>query len=103
MSCHILRADRANDQLNDIIQYIANDSGDVDLALHILDTFEAAIMRLTDFPASGSEPRYSILKRQGYRVLIVERYLVFYKVHESAKAVIVYAVVDGRRDYFSLI
>ncbi len=40
--------------------------------------------------------KYRILKKQGYRVLIVERHLVFYKVNEAEKVVIIYAVVYGR-------
>ncbi len=51
----------------------------------------------------GSYPRYSILRKQGYRVLIVERHLVFYKVNKEAQQVIVYAVVDARQHYLNLI
>lgn len=42
-------------------------------------------------------------KRQGYRILIVEKNLVFYKVDERKKEVIVYAVVDQRRDCLKII
>lgn len=99
----LLRTDRAEDQLRDAVFYIAEDSGDVDLALAYLDKVETAITRLQDFPRSGSEPRYSILRKQGYRVLIVERHLVFYKVDEQEKTVIIYAILDGRREYLNLI
>ncbi|NMB28091.1 MAG: type II toxin-antitoxin system RelE/ParE family toxin, partial [Tissierellia bacterium] len=51
----------------------------------------------------GSIPRYSILKKQGYRVVIVEKHLIFYKVNEEKKTVIIYAIVDGRREYQNLI
>lgn len=60
-------------------------------------------MGLEDFPYKDSVPHYSILKKQGYRVLIVERHLVFYKVNEAEKVVTIYAVVDGRREYKNLI
>ena len=103
MSFQLLRTDKFNDQLNDIIQYIANDSGDVDTALHCLDEIEGAILRLRDFPESGSSPRYSLLKKQGYRVLIVSRYLVFHKVDKAKKQVVFYAIVDERREYLALI
>ena len=75
----ILRTDRAEDQLRNIIYYIADDSGSVDIALRYLDKIEQAINRLQELPNSGSIPRYSILKKQGYRVVIVEKHLVFYK------------------------
>jgi toxin ParE1/3/4 len=99
----LIRTDKADDQLSSIIHYIAADSGDVNVALAYLDKIEAAVMQLEDFPYKGVQPRYSILRRQGYRVLIVERHLIFYKVNEVEKIVCVYAVVDGRREYRSLI
>ncbi len=99
----IMRTDKAEDQLRDIIYYIADDSGSVDIALKYLDKIEESIDRLKQFPNSGSIPRYSILKKQGYRVAIVEKHLIFYKVNEENKAVIIYAIVDGRREYQNLI
>lgn len=103
MSYEILRTERAEDQLREIIFYIADDSGSVDIALNYLEKIEKAINRLRDFPESGSEPHYSILKKQGYKVLIVERHLAFYKINESTKTVIIYAVVDSRQEYRNLI
>lgn len=103
MKYKIVRTDKADEQLREIIFYIAEDSGSVDLALNYLDKIEAAINNLEDFPMSGSIPRYSILRKQGYRVLIVERHLIFYKVNEDKRIVIFYAIVDGRREYRNLI
>lgn len=102
MSYKIVQTDKANDQLNDIIQYIAKDSGD-DVALNYLDAIEKSILKLKDFPKSGNIPRYSLLKRQGYRVLVSQRHLIFYKIDEDKKLVTIYAIVDSRREYLSLI
>lgn len=103
MKYRVLRTDKAEDQLRDIVFYIASESSDVDLALAYLDKLERSINQLRDFPESGRRPRYSVLKNQGYRVLIVERHLIFYKVNEAERTVIIYAIVDGRRDYLNLI
>lgn len=103
MKYKILRTDKAEEQLREIIFYIADDSGDVNIALNYLDKIEVSVNRLQEFPWSGSVPRYSILKKQGYRVIIVERHLVFYKVNEADRLVIIYAIVDGRREYRNLI
>ena len=103
MSYQIVRTDKFNDQLHGIILYIASDSGDVDTALRYLDTVETAVMRLEDFPESGSIPRYSLLKRQGYRVLIIERHLIFYKADKENQRVTLYAVVDSRSEYVALV
>ena len=37
------------------------------------------------------------------RVLILEKDLVFYKVDEAEKSVIVYAVVDQRQEYLNIL
>ncbi len=103
MKYKILRTDKAEEQLREIVFYIADDSGNIDVALGYLDKIETAINRLQEFPESGSMPRYSILKKQGYRVVIVERHLVFYKINEADMLVIIYAIVDGRREYLNLI
>lgn len=103
MKYKIIRTDKADEQLREIIFYIAEDSGSIDIALNYLDRIEKAINGLEGFPMSGSIPRYSILKKQGFRVLIVERHLVFYKVNEVKKTVIIYAIVDSRREYKNLI
>lgn len=103
MKYKIIRTDKADEQLREIIFYIAEDSGSIDIALNYLDKIEAAINNLEDFPMSGSIPRYPILRKQGYRVLIVERHLIFYKVDDNKRIVIIYAIVDGRREYRNLI
>lgn len=103
MKYKIVRTDKADEQLREIIFYIAEDSGSIDIALNYLDKIEAAINDLEDFSMSGSIPRYSILRKQGYRVLIVERHLIFYKVDDNKRIVIIYAIVDGRREYRNLI
>ena len=103
MKYKIIRTEKADEQLRDIIYYIADDSGSVDIALDYLEKVENAIMMLEDFPYSGSIPKYSILRKQGYRVLMVERHLVFYKVNNDENVVTIYAIVDGRREYRNLI
>ena len=103
MKYNIIRTDKADEQLREIIFYIADDSGSIDIALDYLDKIEKAISSLEEFPMSGSMPRYSILKKQGFRVLVVEKHLIFYKVYEDKKEVVIYAVVDGSREYRNLI
>ena len=50
MSYQILRTDKADEQLRDIIFYIADDSGSVDIALNYLEKIEKAINNLKDSP-----------------------------------------------------
>lgn len=103
MRYSLLRTDKFNDQLHEIILYIAQDTGSVDRAVQYLDEMEAAVLQLRSFPDSGAVPRYTVLARQGYRVLIVRRHLLFYKVQHEKKTVILHAVVDARREYLNLV
>lgn len=98
----VIRTDTADAGIRKIILYIAQNFGNT-AALEKLDEIEKRILELGDDPYIGSEPRYLILKRQGYKVLILEKDLVFYKIHEENKQVIVYAVVDQRQDYLNII
>jgi toxin ParE1/3/4 len=98
----IMRTDTADMQLHKIILGIAENFG-VDVAVEKLDDIENKIKLLKDTPYMGIAPKYSVLKRQGYKVLILEKNLVFYKVNEDIKRVIIYAIVDQRQDYLNII
>ena len=98
----VIRTDTADALIRNIVLYIAENFGN-EIALNKLNDLEKAIPKLEDNPYIGTEPRYTVLKRQGYKVLILEKDLVFYKIDENQKVVIVYAVVDQRQDYLSII
>lgn len=98
----VIRTDTADAHIHKIILDIAEKFG-VDVALNKLDELENQIMLLSDNPYIGTDPRYMLLRRQGYKVLITEKNLVFYKIHEQEKMITVYAVVDQRQDYLNII
>lgn len=99
---HIIRTDTADEGLRKIILYVAANFGNK-VALEKLDDIEASINKLANDPYIGINPRYPLLKRQGYKVLILDKDLVFYKIDEANKEVIIYAVVDQRQDYINII
>ena len=98
----VIRTDTADAGIRKIILYIAQNFGN-EVALEQLDYIEKKILELGNDPYIGTDPRYLVLKRQGYKVLILKKDLVFYKINEEKKTVIVYAVVDGRQDYLNII
>lgn len=102
MKYHIIRTDVADSQIRSIILYIAEKFGS-DVALQKLNDLEKGILALADNPNIGMDPRYLVLKRQGYKVLVLEKDLVLYKVNERQKEITIYAVVDQRQDYLSII
>ena len=98
----VIRTDTADSLIHKIILGIAEKFG-AEVALEKMDELERQIMLLADHPYMGTDPRYMILRRQGYKVLITEKNLVFYKIDEKEKMVTVYAVVDQRQDYLDII
>ena len=98
----LLRTDTADSLIHKIILDIAEKFG-AEVALDKLDELENQIMLLAENSYMGTDPRYMILRRQGYKVLVTEENLVFYKINEIQKVVTVYAVVDQRQDYLSII
>lgn len=98
----IYRTDTADSQIRQIILYIAENFGNT-VALEKLNDIEKNIMLLADNPYIGTDPKYMVLRRQGYKVLILEKNLVFYKIDDLSKTVTVYAVVDQRQDYLNII
>ena len=102
MKYTVIRTVIADAGIRKIVLYIAQNFGNT-AALEKLNEIEKRILDLAEDPYIGTEPRYLVLKRQGYRVLILEKDLVFYKIYEENKQVIVYAVVDQRQDYLNIL
>lgn len=102
MKYKIVRTDTADAGIRKIILYIAQNFGN-DVALEKLDEIEDRILRLAEDPYIGTDPRYPVLRRQGYKVLILKKDLIFYKIDEINKEVVIYVVVDQRQDYLNII
>ena len=102
MGYRVMRTNKADELIHGIILYVAEQFGN-DVALEKLHELETSIVSLGENPYIGIPPRYTILRRQGYLVLITKKDLIFYKVNEDEKIVTVYAVVDQRQDYLNII
>lgn len=102
MEYRVIRTDKADELIHGIILYVAEQFGN-DVALEKLDELEASLLSLGENPYIGITPRYTVLRRQGYLVLITKKDLIFYKVNEKEKTVTVYAVADQRQDYLNII
>lgn len=102
MKYKVIRTETADAHIRKNILYVAENFGN-EVALKKLEELEQSILELGNHPSMGLEPRYLVLKRQGYKVLILEKNLVFYKVNEAKKEVVIYAVVDQRQDYLNIV
>jgi len=91
----ILYLSIAERDLTDIFEYIYKDNPSV--AASFLNTIDNTIAKLADFPEMGKVPNDSRLKNLGYRMLIIDEYIVFYVIKE--KIVEIRRILHGKRKY----
>jgi toxin ParE1/3/4 len=87
----------AVDDIDEIFSYISQDN--VSAAENMLDKLNFCISGLADFPNKGSvlsDDEYSLIQR-GYRFIVVNPYLVFYRIMNDT--IIIHRILHGRRDY----
>lgn len=89
----------AKQDLMDIVEYLNTLSPTA--AMRIYDKITAEILSLSQMPERCPRPRDLTLAAKGYRCLIVEKYLVFYVVHQ--KTVQIRRILYGRRNYQQLL
>jgi len=89
----------AERDLIDILEYIKKDNPTA--ANSQLEKFDKAISQLASSPLLGVIPKDERLKKLGYRMLIVDKYLVFYVV--KTEYVQIRRIIHGARRYSFLL
>jgi toxin ParE1/3/4 len=85
----------AEKDLNDIFDYILRDNPSA--AVSLLEKFDHSISQLAVNPEAGVVPKDDRLKKLGYRILIIGKYLVFYV--KKANTVQIRRIIHGARQY----
>jgi addiction module RelE/StbE family toxin len=81
--------------LEDIFEYIARDRPAA--AASMLEKFDRTISQLASFPELGVIPKDDRLQRIGYRMLIIENYLVFYVI--KFQTIQIRRIIHGAKQY----
>ena len=89
----------SQDDLSSILDFIAHDSHH--RALKFIEKLDDRIRLLEDNPHLGRVPSHPKLRDDGYRVLVIESYLVFYIIR--GQVIEVHRVVHGSRNLDQLI
>jgi addiction module RelE/StbE family toxin len=89
----------AENDLDDIFDYITKDNPSA--AVSLLKKFDDAISQLALNPELGVVPKDDRLKKLGYRILIIGKYLVFYV--KKADTVQIRRIIHGARQYSFLL
>jgi len=93
----------AEDDLDGIYRYISEHLVAPKAANDLMEDIEDSIMRLRDFPYSGSPVADDILSSRGYRKLIVKNYIVFHLIDEAEKQVVIMRVLYGAQKYENIL
>lgn len=87
----------ATEDIISILDYISID--DPPAALRLIDKIDASIGSLSLFPYKGVVPKDFFLKSKGYRMLIVDSYIVFYLVNNPMHTIEIMRVLSGKQNY----
>ncbi|MFZ5651369.1 MAG: type II toxin-antitoxin system RelE/ParE family toxin [Bacillota bacterium] len=93
----------ANADLDGIFRCISEHLSTPKAANDLMDDIETSIMRLRDFPYSGSPVTDDILNSRGYRKLIVKSYIVFHLIDQVEKQVVIMRVLYGAQKYENIL
>ena len=99
MSCRIKLTVTAKNDLRSIALYIAEHSGDKNIAARFVRELQETCKILEQFPECGSIPEDRVLMSAGYRFLVHKEYLIFYFYEKSENTAYILAVFHAKRDY----
>ena len=89
---------QAEEQIQEIIHYIAHELKAPDAALHLLDTLEASFVSLTQFPQRVALVEEETWRNNGIHRLPVKNFLIYFWIDEDNMNVQVIAVIYDKRD-----
>ncbi len=91
----------AEQDLADLFRYISNELSNPIAAHNIADKILHASQKLSDFPELGADLKTIDARLDSYRYLIVDNYLIIYKVIDQE--VYILRILYARSDYVRLL
>ena len=99
----ILVSESYHRDLRAIISYIANDI-DAPFAAHdFLDNIEKIVSSLSHMPYSYNLVDDPYLQHKEFRKCIITNYIIFYKVHEESKTVMIHRMLHTRQNWIDIL
>ena len=71
-------------------------------AIRIKNKMTKAAEQIHIFPYSGVTVHDNKLAKLGFRMIVIEKYLMFYKIFEEDKKIVIYRVLNGKTNYPAL-
>ncbi len=93
----------ANADLESIVSYIVNELSNEVAATSLLDGVEKCYSHLKNTPYMYELCNNSQLKKMQYRRIVINNYIMVYRIDDNNKIVYILRFFYGRRDYINLI
>lgn len=98
----IVLTDVAQEELEDIYEYISEHLLEKSSANRIMNKIEKNILRLEENPYSCVEVHIKP-HNEVYRKLVIDDYIALYEVDEKNKKIVVYRIIYGKMDYLKIL
>ena len=99
MAYRLLITEKAEADLDGILQYLMMKLANPEAAATLLDAIEAVYQRLTERPAIYALCQHPLLKPMGYRKAVIRGYLMIYRLDTVAQTVYIERFFSDLEDY----
>lgn len=103
MNYSVVWTENAELQLTEAALYIAYAASDNSIGLSFIDKIQNETEKQKLFPERGFLPNDFIIRRRGYRGLIIGNYVAFYKVHKDKALVVIEVFASLKSCYQNLL
>ena len=93
---------QADQALHHIVLHVKQ-SFSHEIAKAIYQDIKDRILLLADNPYMGTIPRHTVLRNKNYRMLIINKNIILYRVFDDEKEVRIYNIFSQRQDYLQLL
>jgi addiction module RelE/StbE family toxin len=99
MEYEVIISPSAKSDIDEILTYIMGELDNVSAATRLADEVDEKIELLTRQPKMFSSSLDSRLAEKGYRRVVIQNYVMLYRIDEDAKQVLVARLFYGKREY----
>ena len=97
----VILTENAKIELREIYDYISKSLMAEMAAKSLYNKIKESILRLEDFPESCSIIEHYKDKKYQYRKLIINNYIVVYRIDKENKKVYIVRIIFGKRNYIN--
>ena len=103
MAYKLFITQNAADELDEIVNYIGSCLNNPSAVISFLDKIKECYTRLSDNPKIYQLCNYHDFKEKGYRKVVINNYVMIYRIEEESGIVYILHFFFGRQDYYKIL